>query len=604
MPLPVIRHRPSIRRLPYGIFRARTRSQVRTGMHRQRGAAAVLAAVWIGVAIAAMGVLDVGYVYMMRRQTQQIADMAAVAGAQTIGMSGGCATATASAQQAASANGFAGSTPVGVACGRWTTAGGFDTSGAVPLNAVQVTATQQVRHFFIGPASSVQAVATAKATSTAAFSLTSSLASLSGGAINSLLSGLLGANVSLDVGTYQALASTTIKIGDLATQLGAASVNDLLNSSTTVSNLASAMISVLNRNNVVNASVSAGLSAIQAAAAGGAKLALGNSAGTPGMLAIGLADTQAAASASISALDALLVAAEIAHGTSALDLGVALNPSSIPGVTLPLSLTAKAAVLQPPVIAVGEAGTDGSGNYITSAHSAQVRVYIDLNLSVPSILGVLPAVSVDLPLYLEAAQGTAGLSALQCAPSRAASTNSVVVQTGIVNACISGNAASNMTNLTTASSCATPAPLVTLTVPVLLTTATVNAGTYSPQSGLIASLQKASAPALTFNGVAGDGDDFQSVNTNGLGSATSGLLTQLASQLPSTLYVTVGGLVADTSVLIVLKPLLDLLVSTLTPILNSLDGLIVPVLQLLGVQVGVSTVHSIGMSCSDAQLVN
>jgi len=604
MPSPSILHRPSTRTPPYGIYRARL-ARADAGLRRQRGAAAVLAAVWIGAAVAAMGVLDVGYVYMMRRQTQQIADMAAVAGAQTIGMAGGCATATASAQQAASANGLAGNPPLSVACGRWTTAGGFDgTMGATPQNAVQVTASQQVRHFFIGPASNVQAVATAKATDTATFSLTSSLASLSGGAINSLLSSLLGANVSLDVGTYQALASTTIKIGDLATQLGAASVNELLNSTTTVSNLAGAMISVLSRNNVVNASVTAGLAAIQTAAAGGAKLALGNSAGTPGLLAVGLADTQAAASATISALDALLVAAEVAHGTSAIDLSTALDPSSIPGVTLPLSLTAKAAVLQPPVIAVGEAGTDASGNYITSAHSAQVRVYIDLNLSVPSILGTLPAVTVDLPLYLEAAQGTAGLSALQCASSRAASTSTVVVQTGIANACISGSAASNMTNLKTASSCATPAALATLAVPLLAVQATVNAGKYSPKSGLVASLQASGAPPLTFNGAPGDGDDFQSVNTNVLGSATSGLLAQLAAQLPSALYVTVGGLGANTSVLAVLQPLLTLLVSTLTPILSGLDGLLVPLLQLLGVQIGVSTVHSIGMSCSDAQLVN
>jgi uncharacterized membrane protein len=42
----------------------------------------------------------------------------------------------------------------------------------------------------------------------------------------------------------------------------------------------------------------------------------------------------------------------------------------------------------------------------------------------------------------------------------------------------------------------------------------------------------------------------------------------------------------------------------LTPVLNSLDLLLVPLLQLLGVQIGVSTVHDLGLACGQAQLVN
>ncbi|MBN3766770.1 hypothetical protein G3O01_38590 [Burkholderia sp. Ac-20365] len=578
----------------------------RFARRRQRGATAVLAAVWIGTAVASLGALDVGNVYLMRRQLQRTADLAAVAGAQTIGMAGGCAGATTSAQQAAVRNGYTGDTPVSVTCGRWSTASGaaqFDASGATPLNAVQVTATQSVNHFFIGPARDVQAVATAKASDTASFSLTSNLASLSGGAVNGLLGALLNANVSLDVATWQALASTNVRLGDLATQLGAASINELLGAKVTVSNLASAMASVLSRNNIASANVISALTTVQAAASGGVAIALGDGgSGAPGLLAIGLADKQAAASASISALDALLVAAELAHGTSALDLGAALNPSAIPGITLPASLTAKAAILQPPVIAVGEAGVDGTGAYRTSAHAAQVRVFLDLNLSVASLA------TVDLPLAIEGANGTAGLAQTQCASTKAASTSTVrVSSTNVAQVCLGQDAGLNLTNTTSAMRCQQPARLASLTIPLPLlppVTVDVNAGRATPLSGLNLSLGAMNPATLTFNGQTGDGDDYQSVNANALGSATGGLLGQVMAQLPGSLFLTVGGASVGSDVLNAALSPLQNLTNALQPVLGSLDTVLVPLLQLLGVQVGVSTVHAISLSCSDAQLVN
>ncbi|WP_310036137.1 TadG family pilus assembly protein [Paraburkholderia caribensis] len=566
---------------------------------RQRGATAVLAAVWIGTAVAALGVLDVGAVFLVRRQLQQAADMAAVAGAQTIGMAGGCAGATLSAQQAAARNGYAGDAPVSVACGRWTTASGpaqFDTSGATPLNAVQVTATQSVKHFFIGPARDVQAVATAKATDTASFSLSTNLASLSGGAINGLMSALLGANVSLDVATWQALASTNVRLGDLAAQIGVASIDELLNAKASVPDLAGAMVSVLSRNHAASASVTSALTAIQAAASGGAKIALGDG-GTaaPGLLAIGLADRQAAASAAISALDALIVAAELAHGTSALDLGAALNPSAMAGMTLPVRLTAKAAILQAPVIAVGEAGMDGSGAWRTSAHAAQVRVYLDLYLTIPLLA------TIDLPLYVEGANGTAALTQTQCAASKAASTSTIrVMQTGVASACIGGDAASKLTNTTNVAQCQQPAKVASLVGSLV----EVYAGTGTPSSGLNVALQSQAPETLMFNGAAGDGDDTQGGNANALGSESGGLLGQLISQLPTRVYLTLAGVPLTAGQALAYQPSVQSLADTLQPILGSLDTVLVPLLQLLGVQVGVSTVHATSLSCSDAQLVD
>lgn len=42
----------------------------------------------------------------------------------------------------------------------------------------------------------------------------------------------------------------------------------------------------------------------------------------------------------------------------------------------------------------------------------------------------------------------------------------------------------------------------------------------------------------------------------------------------------------------------------LSPVLSALDSVIVPLLGLLGVQVGQATVHQISLTCNAAQLVN
>jgi uncharacterized membrane protein len=342
--------------------------------------------------------------------------------------------------------------------------------------------------------------------------------------------------------------------------------------------------------------VTSALTAIQAAASGGAKIALGDG-GTaaPGLLAIGLADRQAAASAAISALDALIVAAELAHGTSALDLGAALNPSAIAGMTLPVSLTAKAAILQAPVIAVGEAGMDGNGAWRTSAHAAQVRVYLDLNLTIPLLA------TIDLPLYVEGANGTAALTQTQCAASKAASTSTIrVMQTGVASACIGGDAASKLTNTTNVAQCQQPAKVASLVGSLV----EVYAGTGTPSSGLNVALQSQAPETLMFNGAAGDGDDTQGGNANALGSESGGLLGQLISQLPPRVYLTLAGVPLTAGQALAYQPSVQSLADTLQPILGSLDAVLVPLLQLLGVQVGVSTVHATSLSCSDAQLVD
>jgi uncharacterized membrane protein len=462
-----------------------------------------------------------------------------------------------------------------------------------------VDVARRVPFLFVGPAHNVTAEATAKAIDVGTFTLATSTATLSGGMLNGLLNSLLGTNLSLGVVTYQNLAAAQVKLGDLATALHFGTIDELLNANVRLADLASAMITALGAGGTASADVTSALGAIAATVSTNLNVNLGNTANTSGLLAIGLSSPQGAQSASISVLDTLVVAAEIANGKSAIDLTPALNLGALANVS------ARAVVIQPPVLAVGEAGQDASGAWRTSAHAAQVRVYLNVSL-VNLNLGPLAQVSVlNLPLYVEAGgQGTAYLQSTQCTTSKSTSRSTIVVQPGLASVCVGGDvAAANVANNTVPVSCTQPAKLTNVTLASLQVVG-ISVGNFSPPSGLSIPLQAAAPSTLTFNAVAGDSDDYQSTDTNALGSATASLLTSVVAQLPSALYVTVLGInirVGDTGLL---AQLLTGVVNGLTPVLNSLDGLLVPLLQLLGVQIGVSTVHDIALSCGEAQLVN
>jgi uncharacterized membrane protein len=581
---------------------AQRRRAGRVSVRRQRGVTAILAAVCMGMAIAALGVIDIGNLYFARREMQRTADLAASAGAQTISNGGGCSSATTSANNnAVSGNGLPSGATVTVVCGRWdpTVNAGqshFATSGA-PLNAVQVTVSQTVPYFFIGPARLIQAVATAQATNIRSFSVTPTVASLSGGLLNGLLNGLLpGANLNLSVASYQGLATTQIKLGDLAAALGVGTMSQLLGTQVSLGTLVSAMITAAGQSATLGATAITDLGTIEAAIPSGLNVALGNNSTTNGLLTVALDDPQAAASATVNLLDTLLVAAEIAQGQSAVNLGAALDLGAIANVT------AQVKILEPPVIAVGEAGQNADGTWRTSAHSADVRLY--LNVSLLNLnLGLATVNALNLPIYIEVGEGTAQLQSTQCTASQATSQSVISALPGAAYVCVGKDAVNNFTNTTTVPTCARAATITSAAVlgyPLIK----LYVGNPSTNAGLHFNVLQPSSPTdLTFNGIQGDSDDYQSADSNALGSEAANLLTQINNNLLSSLYLTVGGVNPGPAVAAVLQPLLDAVDTLLSPILTSLDALLVPLLQLLGVQIGVSTVHDLGLACGQAQLV-
>jgi uncharacterized membrane protein len=561
---------------------------------RQRGAASTLAAIWIVVAVAALGAVDVGNYFFARRSLQSVVDLAASAGSQVADSA--CTRATAAASGSASLNNFSASAQgnsMTVSCGRWDPAmyaapDYYGMNGA-PVNAVKVVATRTVQPFFIGPTQTVSATAVARATNIGAFTIGTTLAAIGPGPINGLLNALLGTNLNLSLVGYQGLANTRVKIDDLVTAAGVGTVDQLLATQLTAAQIARLMLTALQTTTVANAQLSTAIGAMQtivnANIPGNQSIALGKTASRPGLLQVALANTQSALDATISPLDALFVTAEIAQaGKAAVNVAGGLN-------LLGLSTALQVQVIQPPVLAVGEAGQDASGNWRTMANTAQVRAYLNVSvamLPLGAILGGSSSALLSLPLYVDVGPGQAWLASTRCQGAPAAKTSTIGVISGLTNICV-GNLP---TNTLAPYSCSSPATLL-------------NAGvlTVTMAANVSATVPKSSAASLTFNGVVGDSDDYQSTSVTPGATLANGLQT-LSSSLSQP-----GGLVITSSIGL-LQPVLNLvsplvlnaLLPVLSTILAGLDQVLVPVLQLLGAQVGVSTIHDLSLTCGQSQL--
>ncbi|MCX4164447.1 MULTISPECIES: TadG family pilus assembly protein [Paraburkholderia] len=578
-------------------------------LNRQRGAVAVVAAIWVGVAIAALGAIDVGNTFYARRALQRTADLAATAAAETIGSSGGCAAAGASALANAQANGFTVDGPANPTktlttnCGRWdsTATPYFGTTGN-PLNAAQVLVTQQVPYFFLGPKRTISATATARATNIDAFSLGTGIATINtqqSALLNAILGGLLGTKVSLSVGDTQSLAAAQISLQNLMVALNASTMQGLLATTVTYQDFVAAMVKALTvGGDTIDATL---LGALGVAIPGGQNIAIGDG-GTsaPGLLALGLANASSAATATVNVLDALMVAAQIAqtgpNGTPGPVINVSAGLAGVAGVSLQ--------VIHPPVLAVGEGGTyklNGVATPRTQARTAVVNANVTLlpvlfsktplTLGLGSLLSVsISALSTPLVLSLTAAQGTATLMSVDCENTKA-KTNAVInVTPSIATVCLSGN-----------STCTGQINVASISTVILGISTVIASVALNP---INLTIGPGTTP-LTFTGASGSFDSIQSANSNAVGTDGSVLTTQLLAQLPNALQVVLLGSTDLSSLLsAILSGVAGLLGPVLQPVFGLLDTVLVPTLSLLGIQIGTATVHNMSLMCGVPQLVN
>ncbi|WP_080437868.1 TadG family pilus assembly protein [Burkholderia ubonensis] len=639
----------------------------RVRMRGQRGAVSVLATVWVLVALVTLGAIDIGNLFFQRRDLQRIADLSALAAVQSLDPSDtSCGAANTAALNNARANETSntvttgaparGQDQVAATCGRWDPqvyAGqpayfAPAASGMTQLNATQVTVTRTMRYSFLGVVSmlgagpgTMSATATARASAIDTFSISATLASVDPVWLNGILSALLGTSVSLTLADYQALAGANIKLLGISTALGAGTVNGLVDLSVTVPTLIGNLSAYVGALQAGGGNGPGYVAQLQAASTALGKLAgasVGNTtvvvANAPNaLLNISLGNPQSGADAQVNLLDLLTTAAQVA----AYNKGHAVSLNT--GVTLPLGasgfnvVSLQLQVLNPPSIAVGEAGLLPNGTWRTQASSAQIGVY--LNVQTPSIpitgaLGLsglidLTLSGINLPIYLlVGGPAVASLAATKCGSATTPSTTTIVATPGIAKLCISAPPSGTL-NLSNVSTCppAGTLQLLNLQASTLLSPPVslgVSASISNPVLQIVgtasSSAPYAGYPSATpyhfCNAPAGlatpvsCGSGWVSPST---ASSPNSYWTTYVNNLGASLGTALSNInlnaITILGVPIPLGPLLNAIGSlVLQPVLSALDAVLVPILGLLGVQVGQATVHQISLTCNAAQLVN
>jgi len=570
-------------------------------LHRRvRGAISVLTAAFVAmVGLAILVSVDIGNLFYSQRALQRTADLAATAAAQRLDLF----NATPSpAQLAVQQNGLTvDGTNVTLAAvpGVWDASTGtaptyFTAQAAVDgnTNAAQVTVTQNVPYFFIVGSRQLQATAIAKNTSIVSFSLGSGLASVNNGLLNQLLGYLLHTNLNLDAASYQGLATTNIRLGDLAVALGAGSMQELLALSPSLGSFFTTVISVASQSGLAGVSVG-GAGASNTLSYGSdlnIPINIGDGgASSPGLLQVlALAgNEQAALNATVNVLDLLTTAAQIANSKSAVNVApVSLNLLGLGAVTLSLK------IIEPPAIAVGPPGQflsgPNAGQWKTQARTAQVRLGLKIVVGVPNLL----AVTLPIGLTVASAQGHA--KSTNCTVPRSISTATISAQPQPVGLCIAANADTSV-NSTMDCASAAPAPAVYLGLGpgIGLVQVGLKANvSQAPNTGwgdeTIAATQIGRNPQTDTSG----NSPPRVATQNVFGSILNSNLNQL------TATATVFGLPLDVTAVA-----LPLLVPTLSVVGQTLDTVLTPLLEALGIQLGYADIKLLSLDCDAVELV-
>lgn len=568
---------------------------------RQRGSMAVAMMLMLLGLITILGVVEVGYLYSARRDAQKVADLAALSGVQQLTTPATCPTGSAaytSASNNAATNGGTaanGYSTIDISCGGQPAS---DSSILAPASAssvaaIKVDVIRDVNHLFgagMAWTGTHPVAATAVAINTqpiASFSVGSRLVGISSSSpLNQLLSSALGTSLGLQLLSYQGIANTNISLLGLVNQLNinAGTVNGVLSAPITVSDFLNAYVQVLqqssNAANIDLSFVNAQVASIEAQI-GDTTLNLGD------ILNVNAntTDPNAALNTYVSALDILNAELLAADSKNAVALnGGSINVPDVATVSLQL------AVIEPPQIAVGGVGA--------TAHTAQIRLQLSVSaLSTPltggeSLLG--------LPLYVEVAPTDATITSINCGSTQ--DTVGITATPGVLNAFLGILPSTAFTNTTTSwpnlIAGGTPAPLINASI--------LGIGLVAISAS--ANVQVAANPAtlLTFDLPTPVSDPLNPSLTQTAGTpSTTSLGTVVSSLLGSTTLqttVTLLGEILPISITLpasTLSPLLQTLSLALSPVLSSLDNLLVsPLLQATGIEIGSADVNLLDVKCN------
>lgn len=538
----------------------------------ERGNFAMISAGLMTLMIGCAGLaIDLGTIFADRRKTQSTADLAAIVAAANLSNPVNAATAT------VTQNNYPASALVKVETGTYTANSAiapqarFVTPAVAIPNAARVTLTTKTPLYFaryLTGASYFNITTTATATSTemATFAIGSRLLSVNGGALNALLGAMLGTTLSLSVMDYNALISAKIDALDflsaLATRvnLTAGTYNDLLNSNVKVGDIIAAALTTQQITNGANAATTALSTISQAVTGSSTKISPGTliDLGPFANLTIG---QKPKVGASVSVFDLINTVAQIANGSNQIATSVNLGLPGLANVSV--------------VVTIGERPVGSSwiamGTQGVSVHTAQTRILATIN-----VLGSGSIASINLPVYVEVASGTATLNAVSCGhPNINTSQVTIGVTPGIVDAWIGNVTMADMTNFTTKPN---PPPATLVTVLGIPITGLAHAG-----------MGNTTPTNVNFSY-----SDIQAGTKKTV--TTTNFLTSLTSSLLGDLTINIGG--------IPLPGLGALVTGILSAVTSPIDQVLASLLSTLGIGLGQVDVWVLGIRCDGAVLVN
>ncbi|MHC8289156.1 pilus assembly protein TadG-related protein [Pseudomonas sp. XS1P51] len=376
------------------------------GPARQRGAIGLMAALTLGLVLGFMLlVVDTGRLYLEKRKLQRVADTAALEAVTRDGHCQSGLSAASYATQSAERNGFTVNTDstLTVSCGTLQT--GADNLRAFTADPTKTAAVQVIASHTVptsvaagigallagGPVSlstrlSATAVAAEPKLTLAQLSIRSTLLGADtsrSNLLNPLFSTLLGGNVNLTVGGWDALIKTDINLlkfmDQLAIKLGvtAGDYTALLNTQASVTKFIEAAADVLPVNGGT-ATVKTALGNLQLAATNAAPIKLGD------LLQLQSGTQAAGLDASVQLFQLIQGFVQLANKNSGVS---AVLPVNVLGL---LGMTTRIKVIQPPQFsAIGDpalAKIAPLGANKIYVRTAQVRILVSVDLSLINVV--------------------------------------------------------------------------------------------------------------------------------------------------------------------------------------------------------------------------
>ncbi|CAH2406397.1 Uncharacterized membrane protein [Mesorhizobium escarrei] len=558
------------------------------------------------LALAAFAI-DEGSIYVERREAQSLVDLAAITAASninnieaavvtTLGDNGMPGIVVQKAGQTIAP--ALGKTIVSVTPGRYSAESslGVDTrfeAGKTPYNAVHVALKKIPARYFASsliPTPVIGTEATASVAPQAMFSIGSRLLSLNGGILNSLLSGLLGGNISLSVMDYNALIAADVNllsfIDALAVemQLTGVSYSEVLASKATVGQIATAMANV----SPVGSTSKLALQTIASRTTNTVKIPLNHLVDLGSMGRLGLGQKSPGFSVDASAMGMLTTAAALANGSKQVELNLG---ATIPGL---LSTTLAIAIGEPaqfsPWLTIGEKGA------VVRTAQTRIKLVASVGGGNANLGGGISLLAVKLPLHVEVASAEAKLTDISCPTGHPDSLKvTIAARPGLASLHLGASDADNSPSAFADFSDPQSfqnAEIAQVSVKLLFLTLNL----IGVNGSAAVEIANTDPTILTFNSTDIASKTIKTASTKNL---TQSLTTSLVNNL--SLSVSALGLGLDVTALLgTVKPAV---VALLNGVTAPVDDLVYNVLGALGVRVGEADVRVMGATCGRSVLV-